>query len=845
MERRTVLKAGAALALTGAVGVPGRATPARAAAADLDRILANFVAVYTGTPADRSNANVARKVATIGTNAAARLRIMADPATLATTATQLFTGVVLGTAEASLTTTFSHLADIALATVTSGAPQYGDAALQRRVVAGIDWVHRAWYRDQARGYYGNWFHWEIGQPTQLTRALALLGADTVAAYDATLLQRLVATMDAYLRHGIGGDVDLNSRFHTGANLADITHNRIVQGALLGDEARVVKAVRDQATVFATIDPTNIVHGNTDGYYADGSFIQHHTVAYTGSYGKILLGRVVLSVKTLDRTPFAAPALLPTVRGWVIDGFAPVIYEGYMMEAVKGRGVSRTTTGYTDVVGVIEAAVDLSRYLTGTQASEMLGYAKYLATAGRATVNPVSFVSPATIVTYDAALADAAVRPANLLPASTHVTFNAMERDVHLRPGYAFTLARSSSRISLYEYMSGENLKPWFQGLGTSYLYLAGEDQNAAFGCDHFAVVDAGALASVTAPVERRLTVPEAYGRAWYENPDHPLGFTSSSVSQNQYVYFPLGTNDYSAGVRMDTFGMAALVLADDVAWRDLAAGVLPSDFVAYPNARGHKAWFMFDDEVVVLGAGVGDARRDAASVLDTRTVPPSDAPALGGEGVEGLAAEVAGRLPWARWSNQASGASVGYVVLAGPRASASTGVVDAPRASVRTANTGTASRHVSTLRFVHPAGSTSAFAYAVLPGATQTSVTGWADAPAVRVLRNDPTVQAVEHPGLAMKAWAFYGAAKEGRVTATGPLAVMMRELDHGRLRVAFSDPVRTQSELTVSVQGRLRKVGGDAGVAVSFARGVTRLSVRPTDGIGRTYVVDLSPGNS
>ena len=140
MERRTVLKAGAALALTGAVGVPGWATPARAAAADLDRILANFVAVYTGTPADRSNANVARKVATIGTNAAARLRIMADPATLPTTATQLFTGVALGTAEASLTTTFSHLADIALATVTPGAPQYGDAALQRRVVAGIDWV---------------------------------------------------------------------------------------------------------------------------------------------------------------------------------------------------------------------------------------------------------------------------------------------------------------------------------------------------------------------------------------------------------------------------------------------------------------------------------------------------------------------------------------------------------------------------------------------------------------------------------------------------------------------------------------------------------------------------------
>ena len=52
----------------------------------------------------------------------------------------------------------------------------------------------------------------------------------------------------------------------------------------------------------------------------------------------------------------------------------------------------------------------------------------------------------------------------------------MDRTVHRRPGYAFALARSSDRISKYEYMSGENLMPWFQGDGAHYLYLAGQDQ---------------------------------------------------------------------------------------------------------------------------------------------------------------------------------------------------------------------------------------------------------------------------------------------------------------------------------------------------------------------------------
>src|SRR4029453_1284170 len=121
-------------------------------------------------------------------------------------------------------------------------------------------------------------------------------------------------------NGVDGDVDLDSRFHTGANLADITTNRILQGALLGGdagEARIRKALEDQLTVLATVDPYHLQHGVTDGYYADGSFIQHASVAYTGSYGKGLLTRVVQTLKILDGTGFAnGEALVPVVQGWV-------------------------------------------------------------------------------------------------------------------------------------------------------------------------------------------------------------------------------------------------------------------------------------------------------------------------------------------------------------------------------------------------------------------------------------------------------------------------------------------------------------------------------------------------
>src|SRR4051812_6361531 len=219
---------------------------------------------------------------------------------------ELFFGLPLGSSDTNLTTSFQHLYEIALATRTpggSGSELDGDVATQRRVIDALVWLHDRYYGDQARGYYGNWFNWEIGISSHVTKTLVLL-ADQLQTYQPGLLQRYIASMDAYLRNGRDGDVDLDSRFHTGANLADITTNRILQGALLGDDVRIRKTLADQLTVFTTIDPYALDHGVTDGYYADGSFIQHDSVAYTGSYGKALLTRVVQTIKVLDGTGYA-------------------------------------------------------------------------------------------------------------------------------------------------------------------------------------------------------------------------------------------------------------------------------------------------------------------------------------------------------------------------------------------------------------------------------------------------------------------------------------------------------------------------------------------------------------
>ncbi|MEU5778424.1 polysaccharide lyase family 8 super-sandwich domain-containing protein, partial [Streptomyces venezuelae] len=597
ITRRRLLSALSAAGLMAVV--PVGPVSAAAGAEGRARLIANTVAVFAGTAESNARPETAAKLDSVERTARAGLKAMDDARE-----GELFAGLVLGTDEANLNTAYRRLYEIALATRTPGLPAdlYGSTTVQNRVLDGLARLHERYYGDQSKGYYGNWFHWEIGISQHISKTLVLL-ADAVSAHHPDLLPAYVASMDAYLRNGTGGDVDLDSRFHTGANLADITTNRILQGALLGErgEARIRKALTDQLTVFATIDPYHLNHQVTDGHYADGSFIQHSSVAYTGSYGKGLLTRVVQTLKILDGTGFAhGEELVPTVYGWVRNGFAPLMFEGWMMEIVKGRAVSRPDSGYTDVAVVVEAVVDLSSLAAGATATALKSYVKHVRATSRAPLDPARFVSPVSVVRYADILDDPAVPPADLNPAARSVAFNAMDRTVHRRPGYAFALARSSDRISKYEYMSGENLMPWFQGDGAHYLYLSGQDQSRAYGVDYYTTVSPYGLAGVTAPVEQRRTVPELYGKPYYDNPGHPLAFTSSSESQNKYVYFPRGTNRYSGGAVLGEYGAAGMVQSGDVAYHDRA--LLPDDFVVYRAATATKSWFMFDDEIVVLAA---------------------------------------------------------------------------------------------------------------------------------------------------------------------------------------------------------------------------------------------------
>ncbi|MGB8941072.1 MAG: hypothetical protein WCD21_12685 [Streptomyces sp.] len=79
----------------------------------------------------------------------------------------------------------------------------------------------------------------------------------------------------------------------------------------------------------------------DGFYEDGSFVQHGSVAYTGTYGSVLLGSAGQLIALLADSEWAVTDPKTSILYEAVDRtFSPVVFDGLMMDAVRGRATSR-------------------------------------------------------------------------------------------------------------------------------------------------------------------------------------------------------------------------------------------------------------------------------------------------------------------------------------------------------------------------------------------------------------------------------------------------------------------------------------------------------------------------
>ncbi|NBW96543.1 MAG: hypothetical protein EBR28_07375, partial [Planctomycetia bacterium] len=210
------------------------------------------------------------------------------------------------------------------------------------------------------------------------------------------------------------------------------------------------------------------------------------------------------------------------------------------------------------------------------------------------------------------------------------------------------------------------------------------------------------------------------------------------------------------------------------------------------NVKAHKAWFFFDDVEVALGAGI-DATAATSPVITTlnqtfQKGAVSWGTTSGSTGSLASGTQTRSDVSWVLHDG------VGYVFPTAQSVTVQAAVQSGSWSALATSNTSTAlvTGSVFSLQVNHgTAPSGGSYSYAILPGASGSSVAAYAAAPAVRVLANTRTLQAARHDGLALTQGAFYAS---GTLSTGSGATLAVREPS-----LVMLDESTTATKLSVS----------------------------------------------
>ncbi|MFI0512772.1 polysaccharide lyase 8 family protein [Streptomyces sp. WSLK1-5] len=725
--RRAVLLAAALLAA---------APPARADTADpYDTLRRRWLDIALGTGYDPAAEPYASRLAETG--ALAR----GFRATMAPTPTSLWPDHPYDP-PAGITRSYSRLWTMTQAYVQQGTGSTGDGTLLADVLGGLDHLSATVYNPSTTRY-GNWWEWQIGSPRLLMDITAALhdhltdGRRTAAC----------AAVDHFIPDTVLTDYSGTS---TGANRVDLCRSVALRGILGRAPDRITLARDALSPVFPYVT-------KGDGLYADGSFVQHTRVAYSGTYGQVMLdglGRLfaLLAGSAWEVTDPNRQTVLDSVE----HAYAPLIHDGLVMDSVNGRAISR---GYLRSderhvlrgdhfhgQGIIAAIALLADGASEQERTRWHGLVK--GWIERDTVTPVLTArqfGPADLARLHAVAASPV--PAAPEPLG-HRLFAAMDRAVHRRPGFVANIAMASDRIAAYECGNGENPRGWHTGAGMLSWWAGGRsDQYTDW---YWPTVDWYRLPGTTVSTRR---LADRAGGEWGEpRPD---------------VRWVGGTTDGEyAAIGQHLKGLGSTLQA-------------------------RKSWFCVADAVICLGAGITCADGvPVETVVDNRNL---------GEGSTQSFVRGSG---WAHLEGHGGWlVSDGLHALREDRTGAWSDINTSSTTERRT-------RRWQTLWLDHGTDPVDArYAYVLMPGASRRTVAARAaDRHWLSVLANDSACQAVHVDRLGLTAANFWRAGTAGPLTASAGASVLIRR--RGRTATLhIAEPTRSGEPLEIVWNRPVRSV--------------------------------------
>ncbi|HDC3797475.1 TPA: polysaccharide lyase 8 family protein [Staphylococcus aureus] len=389
----------------------------------------------------------------------------------------------LDTKSADMTRTYRNIEKIA------EAMKHKDTKLKidenkKKVKDALEWLHKNAYGKEpdkkvadltsnfknktSRNTNLNWWDYEIGTPRALTNALILLNDqfsnDEKKKYTAPI--KTFAPESDKILSSVGQPEQAK-----GGNLVDIAKVKLLE-SIIEEDKDITKNSIDAFNKVFTYVQSNATGKERNGFYKDGSYIDHQDVPYTGAYGVVLLEGISQMMPMIKETPFNDKTQNDTtLKSWIDDGFMPLIYKGEMMDLSRGRAISRENeTSHTASATVMKSLLRLS------DAMDDSTKAKYKQIVKTPVKSDSSYGQNDTLSSYSdiskmKSLMEDSTISTNGLTQQLKI-YNDMDRVTYHNKDldFAFGLSMTSKNVARYESINGENLKGWHTGAGMSYLY---------------------------------------------------------------------------------------------------------------------------------------------------------------------------------------------------------------------------------------------------------------------------------------------------------------------------------------------------------------------------------------
>ena len=695
------------------------------------------------------------------------------------------------TSEIGVQAQYEKVKSMALGWGTPGSEYYHDEALLAAIVDAFtflysydvdgDGVPGVYGKNVSKSRPGNWWNWDIGTPTELVDALMIIEE----AVDKEFIANVLWAVD-YCCYPIG---------MTAANRTWIAQPAIGSIMLQEDAARVEPAIQQLLQVFDYVT-------SSDGFYEDGSFIQHKDLSYIHGYGSSFFGSITNELYFLEGTPFDltidgkkfSQIYSDKILTFFFDSAEPMIYDGYAIYGSSGRGMSAGTAK-----GIVANTFILTEY-----ASEELRERFYSTLKYYEQVDPTNYGNIKGSLPYiNQAYYDTYKARTDIEPRSdyyfTHI-FGGMDRVVAHTQGFSAVVCMSSTRTERYEAINGAGGTGWYLGDGALFIYGSNP---GGYNSGYHAGLD-------------KLMIP---GTTVSSTPRVSQQYTADTNLKNRH--------DFVGGASYGIYGASAMYLKYNVS--DDIQG-LTSDL------RAQKAYFFFDNEIVCVGSGINASNTEEINVGDVYTI-------IGNHALNKTTTmfyEIAVNGEVIKTSNNATvyeGTDYITVEKFG-------GYYFPTKEDVTIKHSIATNSRYGQIYINHgSAPQDEKYAYVILPEMSAEEVAAYAANPDVVVVRAHNFVSVVREVTSNTTGYVFwYGTYAEGLRASTACVVVKVDNHD-GSFTYSVSDPSQKLAVMTFTLDGEW-EVEGNKVTGSSIQDGKTVVTINSNESLGASLTFTATPKN-